>query len=91
MDKKTTRWNDFFQAFFHGLISAKNLRPASPFGFAGLAASFGFGLAARLYLAFLAGSWLDKRFCIQPYGLLILILIALFLSFWSLFRHFPAE
>ena len=83
------KWRGFFQAFFYGLSPTKNPRPASSFGFAGLAVSFGFGLAMRLYLAFLAGSWLDKYFDIQPYGLLLAVLIALFLSFLSLFRHFP--
>ncbi|MCL1872727.1 MAG: AtpZ/AtpI family protein [Clostridiales bacterium] len=91
MGKKTAKWHDFFQAFFHGLAPAKKPRPASSFGFAGLAVSFGFALAARLCLAYLAGSWLDDHYQTRPYGLLIAVLIALFLSFWSLFRHFPQE
>jgi len=91
MGKKTAKWHDFFQAFFHGLAPAKKPRPDSPFGFAGFAVSFGFALALRLYLAYLAGSWLDDRFDSQPYLLLLAFLIALFLSFWSLFRNFPQE
>jgi hypothetical protein len=86
-----TPWQDFLQAFFYGLAPAKKTRPASPQGYIGLAASFGFGLVIRLYLAFLAGSWLDKRFDIAPYGLLAALLAALYLSFRNLFRLFPKE
>ena len=90
MGKNKARRHDFFQAFFYGLTPAKGSRPDSSYNFAGLTVSFGFALATRLYLAYLAGSWLDKHYHIQPYGLLIAILIAIFLSFWSLFRHFPS-
>ena len=87
--KAPAKWRDFFQAFFYGLSPTKTPRPASSFGFAGLAVSFGFGLAMRLYLAFWVGSWLDKRLNIHPYGVLLMILIALILAFWSLYRRFP--
>ena len=87
--KTPAKWHSFFQAFFYGLAPAKNRRPSSVLEFAGLAAFFGMGLAVRLYLAVFVGSWLDKHFNIQPYGLLLAVLVALLLSFWSLFRHFP--
>ena len=83
--------HDFFQAFFYGLAPAKKPRPDSSWGFVGLAASFGIGLAIRLLLAYLAGGWLDKHLGIAPYGLLLAVLVAIFLSFWSLLRHFSPE
>jgi F0F1-type ATP synthase assembly protein I len=88
---RRTSWQDFSQAFFYGLTPAKKNNPASSWGFVGRAASFGLGLAIRLFLAYLAGSWLDKQLGLQPYGLLLAVLIAIFLSFWSLLRHFSPE
>ena len=84
-------WQDFLLAFFYGLIPSKDPRPSIQLSFIGLAASFGLGLAIRLFLAYLAGSWLDKQLGIAPYGLLLAVLLAIFLSFWSLLRHFSPE
>ena len=55
------------------------------------AVTFGFSLAIKLYLAYLAGAWLDNYFQIQPYSLLTTILLALLSSFLSLYRYYKNQ
>lgn len=56
--------------------------------YVGLALSFGLTLAATLLLGFYAGRWLDRLLGTSPLFMIVGIVAAVGLSFWSLLEEF---